>query len=443
MTRHVLVIDVSHANRTTLKRRLATGCYTTSFAASAEEALIDARQTRPDVVLIDMPDAVALLQHLCRDLRLRDVPLLVLSDEQDRLPLIRAGATDVLTRPVDESVLLARLRAMLRQRAQNEEHTSTGLAEEGAGFEMPASVAFIADRTDGTARLRTDLVPYMSDRLLRLTREEALTGRTVPDLFVIEAGLGGSAAGLRLMSELRAQAETRNVPVCILDSDQDAQGVAMAWDLGADEVVPAQIGAPELALRLSILLRMKRRQDRRRASVAQGLRMAMVDPLTGLHNRRFAMPRLETMAHGDLAVLQIDLDWFKSVNDRYGHAAGDAVLRKVASRLTERLGPQDLAARIGGEEFLIALPDTQLAQAIGFADQLCQRMAADPVHLPSGEVVDVTISIGLATRRRMGGESMADTLDRADRALLQSKRDGRNRVTVASSPAEWTTARSA
>ncbi|WP_435164329.1 diguanylate cyclase [Falsirhodobacter sp. 1013] len=442
MTRHALVIDVSHANRTALKRRLATGCYTTSFVASAEAALIDARQTRPDVVLIDMPDAANLLLQLARDMRLRDVPLLVLSDEQERLPLIRAGATDVLTRPVEEAVLLARLRAMLRHRAQNEEHHSTGLAEEGAGFEMPASIAFLTDRTDGTARLRTDLAPYLSDRVLRMTREDALTGPTVPDLFVIEAGLGGSAAGLRLMSELRARAETRNVPVCILDPDEDPQAVAMAWDLGADEVVPAQIGAPELALRLSILLRMKRRQDRRRASVAQGLRMAMVDPLTGLHNRRYAMPRLETMAHGDLAVLQIDLDWFKSVNDRFGHAAGDAVLRTVAARLTEGLRPCDLAARIGGEEFLIALPDTQLAQAIGMADQLCQRMALSPVALPTGGLVDVTISIGLATRRRLGSETMADTLDRADRALLQSKRDGRNRVTVASSPSEWT-ARSA
>lgn len=442
MTRHLLVIDVSHANRTALKRRLATGCYTTSFVASAEAALIDARQTRPDVILIDMPNAANLLLHLCRDLRLRDIPLLVLSDEQDRLSLIRAGATDVLTRPVDESVLLARLRAMLRHRAQNEEHHTTGLAEEGVGFEMPASIAFVTDRTDATARLRTDLAPYLSDRMLRMTREDALIGQTVPDLFVIEAGLGGSAAGLRLMSELRARAETRNVPVCILDPDQDPHAVAMAWDLGADEVVPAGIGAPELALRLSILLRMKRRQDRRRASVAQGLRMAMVDPLTGLHNRRYAMPRLETMAHGDLAVLQIDLDWFKSVNDRFGHAAGDAVLRTVATRLTEGLRSCDLAARIGGEEFLIALPDTQLAQAIAMADQLCQRMALTPVVLPNGGVVDVTISIGLATRRRLGNEPIADTLDRADRALLQSKRDGRNRVTVASSPAEWT-ARSA
>lgn len=437
MTRRILVIDASPAGRAVTQSRLAGGYYSAVFVDTVEDAIPALRRAPPDVVLIDTPDPTHAVLQLRR--RHRDLPVIVLLPEgADRLPPLRAGAVDVLTTPVDETVLMARLRASLRVTAQEDDPHPVGLAEEGAGFEMPATIAFVSDRTDGTARLRAELALHSSDRLDRISREQALAAACVPDLYVIEAGLGGADGGLRLMSDLRARTETRHVPVCIIDTGSAPHTAAMAWDLGADEVVPLRTGAAEMALRLGILLRMKRRQDRRRASVAQGLRMAMVDPLTGLHNRRFATPRLEVMAHGDLAVLLVDLDLFKSVNDRWGHAAGDSVLREVASRLSNTLRPGDLAARIGGEEFLIALPDTQLATAIEIADRLCHRVAATPVLLPSGEGLIVTVSVGLATRRKMSGEPVADTIDRADRALLQSKGAGRNRVTVASSPSEWT-----
>lgn len=443
MTRRILVIDPVHASRTVTRMRLVSACYNSTLVEDAEAASLAARRERPHVIVIDMPDPGDTLHQVRRNPRLREVPVIVVTDAaRSPLPLLQAGAADVLARPVDESLLLARLRAILRLSADADEPQPMGLAEDGAGFEMPATIAFVTDRTEGTARMRGDLVLHMTDRLIRTTREDALQGRVVPDLFVIESALGGAEGGLRLMSDLRAQAETRNVPICILQCGSAPDTAAMAWDLGADEVVPPQIGAAEMALRLSSLLRMKRRKDRHRASVAQGLRMAMVDPLTGLHNRRFAMPQLEAMARGDMAVLLIDLDRFKSVNDRWGHASGDTVLAEVASRLADSLRPGDLAARIGGEEFLIALPDTQLAHAFEVADRLCQRISAQPITLPSGESLSVTISIGLATRQRLGHEAVAETVERADRALLQSKAAGRNRVTVASAPTEWT-ARSA
>ena len=133
----------------------------------------------------------------------------------------------------------------------------------------------------------------------------------------------------------------------------------------------------------------------------------------------------------------IDLDHFKDINDRHGHAAGDLVLTEVARRLSARLSPADLIARIGGEEFLIALPDATLGTARMTAERLCKVIAGDPVPLPGGRgAVQVTISVGLALGPGLGpdpAEGLArDALSRADAALMAAKAEGRNQVTVAS-----------
>ncbi|MCJ8140466.1 diguanylate cyclase [Falsirhodobacter halotolerans] len=446
MTGRILVIDPVPTSRIVTKLRLTSGCYLPTIVDSVEEAIPVARRDRPGAILIESSQPLSDLERMRRDPRLRDIPMIVFSPIDRpavRLTALKGGAVDVMTKPVDDRLMLARLRAVLRRSAEVDElGTDAGLAEDGTGFEHPPAIALVAARPEGMARLRADLAPRLGGHLSVITREEALNdaGR-VPDLYIIEADLNGMGGGLRLMSDLRARSATRHVPVCIVNAAPRPETAAMAWDLGADEVMAVPTDPAELALRLQALLRGKRVLDRRRASVANGLRMAMVDPLTGLHNRRFALPRMAAMAQGDMAVMLIDLDHFKSVNDRFGHAAGDTVLAEVARRLTTRLRPGDLAARIGGEEFLIALPDTKLATARDIADRLCADIGTTPVHLPSGQTLRVTVSVGIATRRRYEPETVTDTMDRADRALLQSKAAGRNQVTVGS--CLWGTARTA
>ena len=193
-----------------------------------------------------------------------------------------------------------------------------------------------------------------------------------------------------------------------------------------------------MALRIQTQLARKRQSDRLRSSLADGLRLAMVDPLTGLHNRRYALPHLARMADRarqsgrQFAVLVIDLDRFKGVNDSFGHAAGDAVLVAVADRLRTNLRAVDMVARIGGEEFLVALPDTTLEAARATAERLRQTVGEQPIRVPGGVAVSVTMSIGLT----LGGgldEASAPVdalIARADKALLAAKAEGRNQVTV-------------
>jgi len=163
-------------------------------------------------------------------------------------------------------------------------------------------------------------------------------------------------------------------------------------------------------------------------------RLAMVDPLTGVANRRYFYQRAGIeigAAHrrrSPLACLMLDIDVFKSVNDRYGHAAGDLVLKRVAETVQAGIRPYDLLGRLGGEEFAVLLPDADIDAATVIAERLRIAVSASPA-LVEGVALPVTVSIGVSV---LAPEDAAidPLLDRADRALYQAKDGGRNRVVV-------------
>jgi len=173
------------------------------------------------------------------------------------------------------------------------------------------------------------------------------------------------------------------------------------------------------------------------------LRLALVDPLTGLYNRRHAIPELRAIAARaeqtgcGYGVMVVDLDRFKLVNDHHGHAAGDAVLVEVARRLSANLREGDLLARIGGEEFLIALPGSTAPEAQLVAERLCHAVEETPIRLASGLGLSVTVSIGVAVSvPRTSAPAMIDAVvEAADLALLEAKGAGRNQVTLRQSAA--------
>ena len=162
--------------------------------------------------------------------------------------------------------------------------------------------------------------------------------------------------------------------------------------------------------------------------------MAVTDPLTGLYNRRYfdghMMNLMRQAASGGkpLSLFMLDIDFFKQVNDTYGHSAGDEVLQEFAARLGRNLRGIDLAARYGGEEFIGALPDTVLDRAESVAVRLLQEISASPFPFSGGPgELSVTASIGV-TMTDGASDSIRDVVDRADHALYEAKETGRNRV---------------
>ncbi|RJO63769.1 MAG: diguanylate cyclase [Myxococcales bacterium] len=177
--------------------------------------------------------------------------------------------------------------------------------------------------------------------------------------------------------------------------------------------------------------RLEKELQSARARIAE---MATADGLTGLHNRRYLMERFEAELarviryEHSLGVCMVDVDHFKGINDRYGHAMGDRVLQHLAGCLRKLLRKSDICGRYGGEEFLVLLPNTDLANARRFAERLRKKVADDKLSLP-GLTIPLTVSVGVAAwKKGLGG---AELLRLADEALYRAKNEGRDRVCIA------------
>lgn len=458
----ILIVDDVATNRIVFKVKLGAACYNPIMAAGGVEGLRLARDERPDLILLDLmlPDlpGVEVLRRLRADPMTRDVPVIVISasiEPQDRLAALEAGADDIFIKPYDDQRLMARVRNLLRSQQEvsdlRDGHAVMlpGMAEAAIDFAPPGVLALVTDRPELALQLRRSLSPQMRDAFVIFGLDDALTevepGRPAADLYIIDADGARGPRALRLLSDLRSRAATRHAGICLLPGHSSAENTLLAYDLGAHEVFVPGITTAEMVMRLRRVLRRKRGADSARARLQDGLRLAMIDPLTGLFNRRYGMARLTALSEAaqsrgrSFAVMIADIDRFKSVNDRFGHAAGDTVLVEVSHRLAASLRAEDLLARVGGEEFLIVLPDTTMEHAQSIAQRLCAQIEAWPVQLAKGEELGITVSIGLAVSRTLpgqyptaqNGEDLARNLmEEADQALLQSKSAGRNMVTL-------------
>lgn len=190
------------------------------------------------------------------------------------------------------------------------------------------------------------------------------------------------------------------------------------------------------ALMLYGMVGLRRLFDHLRAQEAEMTRQAHTDFLTGLHNRRSFFEQGErewvrSMRHGsDMAVLMLDIDFFKAVNDRHGHQAGDEVLQGLSRMCQQNIRSIDLAGRLGGEEFAILLPETGPVRAREVAERLRTAVSAHPMPVAAGHAIPITISIGVASLHADHADLQA-LLQAADRALYAAKTAGRNRVCLA------------
>lgn len=468
MAGRILIYDGIAANRIILRCKLSAACYTVVQVDSYAELLQRAMTEPADLVICDLDEAPRRALSLCRTLcgQLASLRVPVILTASDPAPAMRiaafgAGAWALLRKPMQDDLLLATLRQVLRQGhgvtetlRQQSSVAELGLAEPAAPYGVAqGAVALVADDpvlADTAARQLRGRLGAMP--IQALTPEQALSRADrmrAPDGYVILSQQQNWQRGLRLISDLQSRAGSRDARILMVfdgmpgpggDSDSDiAQRAAMALDLGADDVLFGNLHLAELAMRLEQQCARKQFVDRLRQALQTGIELAARDPLTGLYNRRYAVPRLDGMLRTareqgrPLALMALDLDRFKAVNDTKGHGAGDAVLVEVARRLSAALRPRDLIARSGGEEFWIALPDTGAADAATAAQELCRLIRINPVPLPArGGLIRVTVSIGVAVSDPSDtGGTLDHLLTRADTALYAAKADGRDKVTFA------------
>jgi diguanylate cyclase (GGDEF)-like protein len=235
--------------------------------------------------------------------------------------------------------------------------------------------------------------------------------------------------GLELCRQLKADSRTRSLPVAFITSQQDEASVALALNSGALDYVTKPFRPLELLARVGVLARVKRAEDEVR-------RLTHHDALTGLHNRRFLDERLpdeirrSRRCRQPLSCFMADVDRFKEINDRFGHFFGDRALVAVSRLLEEAFRATDLIIRIGGDEFVGVLPDTDPAGAEKTAGRLVERARTLRVETAAG-ACHLTLSIGVAGFDDGGREPRDEAgalLAEADRRLYQAKNGGRDRV---------------
>lgn len=233
------------------------------------------------------------------------------------------------------------------------------------------------------------------------------------------------------VADLQVEAVRGHVTTLALVPRGDAAALAHAFDSGVADCAGYPLDAAEVAVRVRALLRRKHIADRLRADAAEVRRLAVTCPVTGLWNRHHLDTDLAakigaaTAGAVPLSLMMIDIDRFKPINDRHGHAIGDKVLRAVAMRLGAGIRARDTLARFGGDELALVMPETGLETACLVAERLRALVADGTTEVP----FTVTISIGVAELRY--DESATELLTRADAALYAAKVDGRNRVAAA------------
>ena len=463
MSGRILIIDTVATNRIVLKVKMLAAQFAVDACSSRIEAEAIISTNRPDLILINLSDPVEDRHEFCRTLKndpqtsgIAVIAVGVADTSKARFAALDVGADDVLPRPMNDTLLLARIRSLLRVRSASQElllrdSTSRALGFEDANalFETAAHVALLCP--DETAN--QDLVHMLNKGLGQPVRELQTTGvlketavSPVPDLFVIDAAQShtGDHALFRLVSDLRSRSDTRLSTQLIIVPHGKPDMAAMFLDLGADDIVTSGTSQGELSLRAKALIRRKLLHDRLRDTVRNGLHAAVTDPLTGLYNRRYVESHLNRLAEQsrgsgrELAVMMLDIDHFKSVNDTYGHAAGDKVLVQLADRLRENLRAIDLVARVGGEEFLVAMPRTSAAQARNAANRLRRLVNCRPFDLGGDrQKLRVTVSVGVAVSDQIGVKQTELTrmCDQADAALYAAKSAGRDQVALCKSAA--------
>ena len=452
MTARVLVVDDVDANVKLLEARLTADYFEVSTARSGREALDLCANERVDVVLLDvmMPgiDGFEVCRRLKSEPRTQHIPVILvtaLDHPSDRVRGLEAGADDFLTKPVDDIALVKRVRNLARLKMLTDEMLMRSWTEEQMGLAraLPTPLdpaarkgrILVVEDDDSTFRRIEEALKSEFD----LTRETE-TARAVVrlreedfDLMIVSLDLK-CADGLRLCSQVRSIDQTRHLPILILAEPGDDSRLLRGLDMGVNDYIVHPIDTNELSARAHTQVKRKRYVDQLRLRLEHSVEMAILDPLTGLHNRRYLASHLATLFETasvrgkPLSILLIDIDHFKAVNDGHGHDVGDAVLREFATRIRRNTRGIDLACRLGGEEFVVVMPDCDLDKAVQVGERLRQCIAASPFEV-GGRAgrLNVTASVGVAALE-FAGDTPELILKRADQALYCAKRDGRNRV---------------
>ncbi|KPF82270.1 response regulator PleD [Brevundimonas sp. AAP58] len=451
MVARVLVVDDVDANVRLLEAKLTIEYYDVLTASDGPTAIRIAAEERPDIILLDvmMPgmDGFETCRRIKADPVTSHIPVVLvtaLDGREDRIKGLEAGADDFVTKPIDDVVLFARVKSLTRLklimdelREREESSRRLGVSADKAGRLKGSGGRILI--VDDNARQAEKMVEVLSKEHRPTVETDPVAGLAAAkgpnDLLIVNVA-ASEFDGLRLVAQVRSTESTRHLPILAVVDPTDRPRLVKALDLGVTDLLTKPVDAEELAARARTQVRRKRYTDFLREKLDYSLEMAVTDALTGLHNRRYMAGQLQgfvsrsALGGEPVSVLVLDIDHFKAVNDGFGHDAGDEVLREFAVRLATNVRAVDLPCRLGGEEFVVVMPGTDMEDARRIAERIRRDVGSTPFRVMSGrELLTVTISIGVAACTGPGDTPEA-LLKRADEGVYEAKAAGRDRVVV-------------
>ncbi|CAN5159067.1 PleD family two-component system response regulator [soil metagenome] len=449
MTARVLVVDDIIANVRLLEAKLEAEYFDVVTAMSGAEALETVQRTKPDIVLLDvmMPgiDGIEVCRRLKSSAHTQHIPIVMvtaLDQPEDRVKGLEAGADDFLTKPVNDLALFCRVKSLVRLKMLTDELRARSSIGAGRGLtslqieadKSPGRILVVDNREPSANRIRAALEPRHNVTLMT-DPSAALAYAAEGDFELVIANLDmANFDGLRLCSQLKSLEKTRQVPILIIVDPNDHQRLLRALDMGINDYLMRPIDRQELLARTNTQVRRCRYTEQLRSKVQTSIELAVTDPLTKLYNRRYMETQATALVEHSvnrgktLSMLVLDVDHFKTVNDRHGHDVGDRVLQELAARLKQSVRNVDMICRIGGEEFVVVLPEANGDVALRIAERIRTSVSLKEfdVGAESGPL-PVTISAGVAFVSTPS-DTLETVLKRADRALYRAKTEGRNRI---------------
>ena len=445
MSARILVVDDLETNIKLLEVKLTNQYYEVFTARNGLEALEVLEREKIDIILLDvmMPqmDGFETCRRIKANPKTAYIPVIMvtaLSDVENRVNGLNAGADDFITKPIVDVALLARIRSYDRLKSLIDEIRDKG--EDG--------VQFIENRNDSnlitgaTILLLDDDIAqcnFIKNTLNEANIIEVDLKKNIDtylnaniDLVIVSTQLI-NIDGLRICVKILNNKITRNIPIIALIEEADSDIIVKALDLGVSDYIISPLNKEEVRVRVKTQISRKNFQDALKNNLLNNITLAKIDSLTGLYNRYYFNTKakefynLATTSDTPLSLIMIDLDYFKQVNDNYGHLVGDELLKQVSLRLKKSIRGDDILARFGGEEFIFLLPNTNLNQAYIIAERIRQNIEATPykIQLEINPLIN-TVSLGVSTLKK--GDTIEDLINRADKALYIAKQQGRNKV---------------
>lgn len=453
MTGLVLVVDDVPANVKLLEAKLTNEYYDVITAKDGFECIEQTKAKKPDLILLDvmMPgiDGFETCKRLKADPDVSHIPVVMvtaLSDPSDRVAGLEAGADDFITKPINDTALFARVRSLVRIKVLIDELRLRG--KSGSQLGMSASDFALNFDVTGSHLLLIDddvvQVRRISEKMTsagykvtqfddhKIALDFARNDNQPIDLIMISTQLA-DIDGLRLATQFKAIEQVRHLPIVMLVEEDEQHLMLKGLELGVNDYLITPVDFNEMMARVKTQIRRKKYQEALKSNYQESVSMAVTDGLTKLYNRHYLDTHLKNLVRQAveqqraLSVVIMDMDHFKKVNDTYGHASGDEVLKTLAEVIVKTIRSADLAARYGGEEFVVLMPETDAVRAYEAAERLRKAVEATDFVIPHPESpLKKTTSIGFATLQH--NDTPESLLKRADEALYEAKNSGRNKV---------------